>query len=103
MHRVLHRMRTTCFFRVPVLHILWQIFRLAGTWWLQGFTYNNGGLHNGCPWSHCPTNIENIQENVTTVRTARIGRYVHSETAGCAPQHVQLLHSGFGNVAPYDK
>ena len=37
---------TACFLRVLVLRILWQIFRLAGTRWLQGFTYNDGGLHS---------------------------------------------------------
>ena len=84
-HRVLQRVRTACFFRVPVLRILWQIFRLAGTQWLQGFTYNNEGLHNG---GGLPLAVQKwLQENATTARTARIGRYVHSETAGCAPQH----------------
>ena len=44
--RVLHRVRTVCSFSVAILRIFRLIFRVAGTRWLQGFTYNNGGLHS---------------------------------------------------------
>ena len=41
-----HRVLSACFFGVPVLRIFGQIFRVAGTQWLQGFTNNNEGLHS---------------------------------------------------------
>ena len=44
--RVLHRVRTVCSFSVAILRIFRLIFRVAGMRWLQGFTYNNGGLHS---------------------------------------------------------
>ena len=94
---------TTCAMHASFEYLFYAFYgRFSGWQGRGGFTYNNGGLHNG---GGLPLAVQNfLQENATTVRTARIGRYIHSETAGCAPQHAPSnALFAFGNAAPYDK